>query len=426
MKIALLVLAVALVLGALVGVLMARDPGYVLVAYDEFAMETSVWVALLALLVVYGLVRFVTYLLRRIGQGQGSIREWHQRRRARASRDQTVRGLLLMAEGRWPEARKRLETAAPRAQAPLINYLNAARAAHEMGDFQGRDQLLHAAHESTPGARFAVALTQAELQCNGGQWEQCLATLLQLQRQSPKHTEVLRMLTQCYRHLGDWRALTDLTGELAGDLKRQRVLPEDELLALQLEAWQGRLAGRREPPLALWKALPKDLKRRPALVTAFATAMAADGHAAEAERAVRSALEHRWDAELIHQYGRLIGDDPGRQIVVAEGWLKERPNDADLLLALGRISLMNEAWAKSREYLEASLRLRRSTEAQAELGRLCVALGDAERGGELLAQAFEGLPPLPQPPPGSGRHDSAATAAPADVAAPAEGQGRGA
>ena len=83
--------------------------------------------------------------------------------------------------------------------------------------------------------------------------------------------------------------------------------------------------------------------------------------------------------------------------MAAEGWLKERPNDPRLLLTLGRISLMNEAWSKAREYFETSLRLARSREVYGELGRLCVALGESERGGEYLARATVDLPSLPLP-----------------------------
>ena len=77
--------------------------------------------------------------------------------------------------------------------------------------------------------------------------------------------------------------------------------------------------------------------------------------------------------------------------------MKERPNDPQLLLTLGRISLMNGEWAKAREYFETSLRLQRSAQVYGELGRLCVALGDSARGGEYLVQATEGLPALPLP-----------------------------
>lgn len=393
MKLVLLVLLVALVLGGLVGVLVVRDPGYVLVAYDQMAVETSLWFAVLLLVAGYFLIRLVVHLFVRVAQGRVSLSTWHQRRRTRAARDQTVKGLLLMAEGRWPDARKLLESAAPRVQAPLINYLNAARAAQEMGDTSGRDALLRAAHESTAGSRFAVGLTQAELQQSNGQWEQCLATLLQLQRQSPRHPEVLRMLVRCYQHLKDWQAIL----ELVPDLEKRRVLDDAALRALQLEAWRGRLTGNRDDALELWKRVPKTLKHQPDLVGAFAAALAAAERGGDAENLVRQALQQSWDPALVRLYGTLISDEPGRQLVVAEGWLKERPNDPDLLLALGRICLMNRHWARAREYLEASLRLRRTSEVQSELGRLCAALGESERGGELMAQALESLPALPLP-----------------------------
>ncbi len=392
MKVAVLVLVVALVLGGLIGVLMSRDPGYVLIAYNDMAVETSLWFAVGIMAALYLLLRLIGWLIRRLGHSGSSLRGWTQRRRVRGARNQTVRGMLLLAEGRWAEARKRLEAAAPRVQAPLINYLNAARAAHELGDSRGRDELLRQAHESTPGSELAVGLTQAELQQAEGQWEQCLATLLQLQRQVPRHPQVLRMLVACYRQVQDWQAII----EIGNDLKRNKVMGETELRALLIEAWLARLQDERADPAALWKSLPKDLRREPALVARVARSLEAADRAGDAEPILRRAVEQDFDPELLAIYGALAGD-PGRQLVVAEGWLKERPNDPDLLLALGRISLMNRQWAKAREYFEASLRLRRSAAAQGELGRLCVAMGELERGGELLAQSNDRLPALPQP-----------------------------
>lgn len=393
MKRALIGLATALVLGGVFGVLMARDPGYVLVSYQRMALETSLWFALLVLVLAYLAFRLLVGLWHRVGSGRGSLVSWNQRRRDRAARDQTVRGLLLMAEGRWAEARKLLEGSARRVEAPLINYLNAARAAHETGDERGRDELLRAAHESTPGSRFAVGLNQAEFQRDQGQWELCLATLLQLHRQAPRHAQVMRMLVDCYRHLEDWQAIL----ELLGALQKHKVLDDAGLKALQREAWLGRLRSERDSPKKLWAGVPRDLRSDAELVAAFALAMADAGEGAQAESVLRSAIDHTWSSPLVRLYGTLITEDPGPQLVVAEGWLKERPNDPDLLLALGRISLMNRQWAKAREYLEASLRLRRSAEAQSELGRLCAALGETERGSELLAQSLDGLPALPMP-----------------------------
>lgn len=401
MKLLILILAVALALGGLVGTLVIRDPGYVLVAYDQMAVETSLWFAVLVLVAAYVVIRFLVFLLARLGRGRISLRDWKQARRLRRAESQTVKGLLLMAEGDWQEARRRLESAADRVDVPLVNYLNAARAAHAMGDSSGRDALLSRAHESTPGARLAVGLTQAELQYDSGQWEQCLATLLQLRSAAPHHPQVLRLLADCYVHLEDWTALVELLPEL----RKRKALTADALAALERDAWRGRLASGAVTGngdlKALWRQVPRSLQREPALVGRYVAALVDRDDASEAEQVLRSALNHRWEDSLVRLYGTVQSEDPGRQLVVAEGWLKERPSDSELLLALGRISLMNHLWAKAREYLEASLRLRRTPEVQGELGRLCAALGDADRGSEHLKEALAGLPALPLPEPAS-------------------------
>ena len=59
MRRVLIYLVIALVVGGAVGTLMSRDPGYVLVSYADMSLETSLWFALLALIVGYFLLRFI-------------------------------------------------------------------------------------------------------------------------------------------------------------------------------------------------------------------------------------------------------------------------------------------------------------------------------------------------------------------------------
>jgi HemY protein len=397
MKLGLLLAVVAVVLGGLIGTLVVRDPGYVLLSYGDMAFETSLWFALVLLALTYLLLRLLFWMFTRVLESSGRLGNWLKRRRTTRAQKQTVRGLLLMSEGQWSEARKVLTASAREVGTPLINYLSAARAAHELGDAEGRDALLRQAHESTPGSKFAVGLTQAELQKSAAQWEQSLATLLQLKSSSPRHPQVLLMLTDVYQELADWQALIELLPEV----RKRKLLSETAFDALQRRAWIARL-GQVGPTdaAAVFKDLPKELKREPGLVVVYARALMASQSpeaAEQAEAAIRQALQQSWNDELVVLYGQVIGADRERQLVVAEGWLKERPNDPSLLLTLGRICLMNEAWAKAREYFETSLRLQHTPEVYGELGRLCVALGDSERGGEYLTHALTGLPDLPMP-----------------------------
>ena len=181
MRRALIYLVIALIVGGAVGTLMSRDPGYVLVSYENMSVETSLWFALLALIVGYFVLRVVIGLSMRLIRTGAGVALWQQNRRARVAQARTVRGLLLAGEGDWPGARKALAADAEVVDLPLVNYLGAARAANEIGDAPGRDALLQKASESTPGATLAVGLTQAELQISAQQYSAAMQTLSNLQ-----------------------------------------------------------------------------------------------------------------------------------------------------------------------------------------------------------------------------------------------------
>ncbi len=392
MRTGLLVLITAAVLGGLVGTLVLRDPGYVLVAYAGRVMETSLWFGFALLVVLYFLLRFVVYLLARLFQGKSMLGAWRQQRGERGARRQTVRGLLMLAEGEWAEARRLLTAAGQRAAMPWVNYLNAARAAHELGDPDARDALLSSAEHSTSGSAIAVLLTRAELQMASGQWQDCRDTLNEVRERSPRHPLMLDMLLECHERLEDWPALVDSLPQL----RKAGFGDADALAGLERLAWAQRL--RADDFAEAWQRVPKELKRSPELVAVRAQRLVESGEPATAEREVRRALERNWHDRLIDLYGRIPSTDLPRQLSAAEAWLPDHPDDATLQLALGRIAMMCGSWSKAREYLEASLRLNPCTAVYGELGRLLSHLGEFIRGSEYLGKACADLPDLPLPP----------------------------
>jgi len=123
----------------------------------------------------------------------------------------------------------------------------------------------------------------------------------------------------------------------------------------------------------------------------------------DAEKTILSYLQKNWDDNLVAMYGTVTGPDAAQQLLFAENWLKERPNNAMLLLTLGRLSLLNKQWNKARNYLEASLKSRQNAAAFGELGRLLSHMGDHKSSNECfqkgLAMISERLPDLPMPTP---------------------------
>ncbi len=106
--------------------------------------------------------------------------------------------------------------------------------------------------------------------------------------------------------------------------------------------------------------------------------------------------------------GYIDNQDAAAQILLLEGWVKDRPKNVILMLTLGRLSLRNNLWGKAREYFEIALRftndVRLSAEINAELGRLLEHLGEYEKSLICYRQAMnlmdKKLPELPMPDPG--------------------------
>ena len=393
-------LVAALVVGGAVGTLMVRDPGYVLLTYDDMSLETSLWFALLALVVGYFVLRFVFGLIGRIARGGAGIAAWQQSRRARVAQARTTRGLLLVGEGDWAGGRKALLADAQDLETPWVNYVGAARAANELGDARDRDALIEKAVAATPGSEFAAAMLQAELQAAASQHREAVATLLKAKQDAPNQPRLLALLATSYERLGDWDALL----ALAPELKRGGVWSADALRTARARWWaalceQPPAANRSAQLTERWNVADKELRDDPRAVAAYARALANAGATADAEATLAKAIARDWSADLVALYGRIV-DRAERQLATAEGWLKARPNDAVLLLALGRLAAANRDWNKAREYFEASLKQQRSVEVYGELGRLCLALGERPRASELLAQGLElsgQLPVLPLP-----------------------------
>ncbi len=394
---------IALLLGVGVVAVIETDPGYVLVAYGNYTVETSLWVGLVLFAIFTLIIYLVVRLFRRLLAGQNSLSSWLGGRRSRAASRLTTRGLISFIEGNWTRARRQLLRGARSSEAPLINYLMAARASYRLNEPDKMREYLGAAEEAEADAGIAVELTQAEVKLHAGQYEQALATLVRARRNAGRHPYVLDLLHRAYYGLKDWGQLAELLPEL----RKYKVLSEPELAALEREVYTRMLDSQAgsgdEGGVSLaeaWKKIPGHLKQDDEVLRKYVTLLVGGGHYTAAEKVILRALKQNWDPQLVRQYGFVEGDAP-RQLVNAEKWLQAHPEDPQLLLSLGRLCARDKLWGKARDYFESSYRLEHTSEVCAELGRLLVALGEPKvaaayyREGLQLSQAD--LPDLPMP-----------------------------
>ena len=157
-----------LLLAAVLAAAIAYDPGYVLIAFGNYTLETTVWVGVALLLVILLAMYGVILLLHRSVR-QGSIfSRWRANWSERRGRQLTQRGLLAYLEGNFERARVVLDRGANRTETPALNYLLAARAAAAQGEHKMAELYLLRAQRSDDDADFAIALTTAELQLRQG------------------------------------------------------------------------------------------------------------------------------------------------------------------------------------------------------------------------------------------------------------------
>lgn len=391
-----------LLFGAFLTEMIRSYPGYMLLAVGGKRIEMNLWVAIGALaaglLLLFFAIWLLRSLLRGIGGGVSRIRFGRQR----VARRRLTSGLVEFMEGNWSRARRQLLKSAPRSEAPLINYLAAARSAFELGYRDEANELLAKAEASGEDTRLAVALSQARMQLLDKHYEQCIASLERAKQVEPSHPALLQLLKQAYYRLGDWNGLR----ELLPQLEKHSNMREEELQQLELEVYQHQLrdaTSRRdmEKLREVWQSLSGRWQRNLELRCLYAEQLHEIGDDTEAEKQLRWVLNREWRPQMARLYGCLTGADAAAQLTVAEGWQKEYGENADLLTCLGRLCLQNQLWGKARQYFEKSLLLRSDPATSAELARLLYALGEKEQASELykegLIQAVADLPQLPLP-----------------------------
>ncbi|MCK5892952.1 MAG: tetratricopeptide repeat protein [Endozoicomonadaceae bacterium] len=377
--------------------LMVHDSGYVLIAYGRFSQESTLWLFLLEVMLV-----ITGYYVLKLGGGLlgGKISLAYpltQKSKRRRAQRQSAKGLIQFANGHWQTAQKLLSRAAEFGQAPLLNYLAAARAAHENGDYEACSDYLRKADASSPGADIAIGITQAELLLARGRLEQALATLKRLRKRFPKHSYVNKLLKRVYLRLHDWQALS----KLLPTLRKLNVVSSDELDSLNQQVYtalfeqayqQGKChtdrADRIRPAEVIWHNLNKSQKKEDCLFYGFVHCMRRLGAEKEAETIMRRHLSDLYSERIIRLYGQIQGEDSGRQLLSAEKLLDERPSDAELLLALGRLCIRKQLWGKAREYFETSLMLRKQADTYNELGQLLAHIGEHKKSTEFFRQGL--------------------------------------
>jgi len=382
----LLVALLALLASVTVALVALPDPGYVLLGYGNYSVETS----LLVLLVVLGLLYLGIRLLAGLWHVPAKVSEWENQRNNLRLQRLFDGAVIDLAEGRPERAERRLARVVKSRMAPLQAYLTAAQVAAHAGADVRRDTYLELARQRNPGAEITVALTQAEILLSVAQLEQAQTVLTRLRNSMPRNRQVLRLLMQLYVQQQDWQSLRELLPEL----RHSQVLDERQWQQLAVKVY-------REQVLALasgtdaetlkagWKQLPPPVQQDEGLLAVYVEQLLHLGEHEQAGQLLDVHIRDGWNQRLVYLYGDLQSADAAAQQARAERWLEQHREDPVLLLSLAKISLRNQLWGKARSYLETSIALQPGAEAYRLLGTLLEQLGEPDKAAECYRKGVE-------------------------------------
>lgn len=378
-----------ILLAVWVGFLIHQDSGYVMVAYNGYTAETSLWVAVICLIIAFGVLYFLIRFVKHASGLSGRYQKWDKRRKSERARNLTNQGLCDLAEGNWHEAQKNLTKSAKHHPNPLINYLASARAAHFAKDYNARDEHLRKAHASTQGAEVAVGLTQATLQIESKQWEQALATLNHLNQITPNHHYILKLLCKVHLELADWSVLQKLLPQL----RRYAIFDDTEFEQIDKQIHLGLLneASKSHNLNKLyteWESFPKKWRQDPRALTLYTTYLIEFHDYQQAADLISKFLKKQWDIGLVNNYGLALTDNLTAQIATAEGWLEKHPGEPELLLCIGRLCLKANLLGQAEHMLNTCIAAAALPEAYRMLGQVLEALEKPEKALEMYKKAL--------------------------------------
>lgn len=357
------------------------NEGYALLVVPPYRIEVSLNFLVAALIILFALGYLGVRTLAGVVRMPGAVRDVRERWRRRRAAEAFRQSLKFLLEGRFGHALKRATRAYDLGESPGLSALLAAQSAHAMDDEARASEWMQRAAQHDVQTGAARLMTELRANVEARRYDAAARALEALSEKGDRHIAALRLAVRVHQALGRWEDLLKVTRQL----EKHGALSSDQAAPLKLRAHQESLrarSGDAEAIAAYFKGIPNHEKRDGRLAVAAAEELLAAGDCEDAGKLIEQRLKEEWDPKLVELYGECVGGVALARVTRAEEWLKAHPEDAVLLLTLGRLCAHLKLWGKAQSYLEASLSISPTRKAHLELAALLDALDRRDEAGE--------------------------------------------
>lgn len=364
--------------------------GYVYIAFLDWQLETTVAFAVIAMVVFYGVLQLLEWLLVSLLHIILSSRYLPQRWRRNAARKHTLVGALALAEEDWPAAERAMRKGAEQGELPALNYLAAARAAQYQQKTEARDAYLEKA-ATLPMAATAVTTTRIRYFLRQGEVTAARELLDKLQPNSKSKVPVLKLAAELYRLQQDWQSLKLLLPALA----KRKVLSDDEWQQLSIGVNVELLrqaANISEQELEkCWQWLSRAERNEDANLAAYANGLNQHGKHDVAIKLLSKQLKKEASAPVFKATADIWQTEDADLMTLLQKLQPKLENHADYQLCMARIYERARDFAAAKEAWQMLCKLLPKAQYWRSLAVLQEQLGD--NGGALASykQAVKNL-----------------------------------
>ena len=369
-------------------VLARFNPGNVVLFYPPYRVDLSLNFFVVLLVASFSLLLAIVAAIRVTLAMPRRVEQYRATRQLRESGRALNESLQSFLEGRFGRSEKLAERALLSPDHAGLAALIGARAAQRLQQPSRRDDWLEKA-QIDDNLRTARLMTTVELLAEDvKETDVALEALQALNNAGIRHTQALKLALKVHQNARNWPEVLRLV-RLLDKHKSLHPALSRRLRDMAYEALMPKASEDPESLKLLWSKVPTEDRHSAVVAVQAASAFMKIGQQIEAAAIIESALAAQWDPRLLRAYRQCAAPEGSatllKQIEHCEHWLRERPNDTEIALALGVLCFRQKLWGKAQRHLEQSLSggdLAVRQEAHLRLAQLHEALNQTEAAAE--------------------------------------------
>ena len=368
--------------GASLVTLMDSDPGYVLLTWNGWQLETSIWLAVFFLLLFGWLIWAALQLFRSTWQIPQAFRSWIGIKSRHSIEQRLDRGIVAFFEGRWEAAEKLLTQKSSSVRRTIVYPLYAAMAAYRRGEDDIAQELFDLSIDEGEIAEELVWMIRAELYMEQGADVQAERELKRLGGRFDRLPTVLKLRAELAFRQQDWSILV----ALLPDLRKFRAVSSVRMAELETTGWASLMADDTvalDERLSLWKKAPDSLKsQESAAVANLFKALRSSSSWAALEELLFERLQRHYDPAAFEAVAYLPEAYGSKLLKVLKKWRAE-DRDGSCHLALARLAARLGNHSESNNFWVDAYRYSATAATAMEWSAVSRECGDVERAEQL-------------------------------------------